>query len=162
MVTSRPRSRSGLFEIILIGWPSLRIEIQTLPNTKLSSNERASLGYYTRAALVATAKGQWVAIWRSKIGRKLRTPVRFRWTLVFPPGMRRLDTDGCADVLKPCVDAMVTAEIIPNDSPVYVVEQAYRSERGKAPMTVLEIWESPAPSRPGPGRKSKGEGIHTP
>lgn len=57
----------------------------------------------------------------------LGSPLVLHWTLYWPKGQRARDADGCADLIKPWIDAMKDLAWIPNDSPRYVRTVSYTS-----------------------------------
>ncbi|MDP3703222.1 MAG: hypothetical protein Q8R78_02415 [Candidatus Omnitrophota bacterium] len=122
---------------------SITLHIPCLPDLDLSANRRRSRHYYAQARDTATERERAAVMLREggmglskalgfpstdlEITGSLPWPAALHWTLYWPKGVRARDADGCADLLKPWLDAMKDLGWIRNDSPKYVRTVSYTS-----------------------------------
>jgi len=150
--------RDGEYGTRLLEPASILLHIPCLPDLDLSANRRRSRHYMAQAQDTATERIRAQAMLR-EAGRELschlglghedatgRLPgrVALHWTLHWPKGTRARDADGCADLLKPWIDAMKDLGWIQNDSPRHVPTVCYTSvpSSGEGPGMTLEIREA--------------------
>lgn len=123
------------------------LHIPCLPDLDLSANRRRSRHYMEQARDTAIERERAeVMLMEAKYETGepwdfLPWPIVLSWSLYFPKGTRARDVDGCADLLKPWIDAMKDLGWIPNDSPRYVRTVSYTSvpSSDKGPSMELRI-----------------------
>lgn len=76
--------------------------------------------------------------------------VALSWTLFFKNYRDAHDAGNLHGCFKPLEDALQDIRVLESDGPKHVASVTYGVEVGKdkAPLTILEITPSPAPSRP--------------
>lgn len=129
----------------------ITLAIPCLPDLDLSANRRRSRHYMeqardTKAERLAAgvelkiAMREYSPTWWGDL-LSLGMPLALSWTLYWPKGVRARDADGCADLLKPWIDAMKDLGWIKNDSPRYVPTVSYTSvpSSPKGPSMTLRI-----------------------
>ena len=112
------------------GKVAITLTIPCLPDLDLSANRRRSRHYYAQARDTATERERAAVMLQNAkafMWDSLPGQVALHWTLYWPRDTRARDADGCADLLKPWIDAIKDLGWITNDSPRYVPTESYTS-----------------------------------
>ena len=121
---------------------TIRLEIPMLPPPELNPNAR---GFWTErhAAARDFRKAAWAIAYNANPSHDVMfRKVVIKVTLVYPNHQVTPDPDNLITMLKPALDGIVDAKIIPNDTKEeirYVLPMVYEVDPQRAPLTIMEV-----------------------
>lgn len=122
----------------------VRLEIPMLPRSELNPNARVS-PFKRAGAAAELRKAAWAIAYNANPAHDVMfEKARIKVTLVYPNHQLTPDPDNLIAMLKPALDGIVDAKIIPNDTKDhvrYVLPMLYEVDPERAPLTVIEIKE---------------------
>lgn len=122
----------------------MRIEIPMLPRSELNPNARVS-PFKRAGAAAELRKAAWAIAYNANPAHDVMfEKAKIKVTLVYPNHQVTPDPDNLITMLKPALDGIVDAKIIPNDTKEdvrYVLPMLCEVDPERAPLTVLDIEE---------------------
>jgi len=120
----------------------MRIEIPMLPPPELNPNAREFWAARHRAAR-DFRKAAWAIAYNANPAHDIMfEKAKIKVTLVYPSHQVTPDPDNLITMLKPALDGIVDAKIIPNDTQEdvrYVLPMFHEVDPQRAPLTILEV-----------------------
>ena len=121
---------------------SIRIEIPMLPRPELNPNARVS-PFKRAGAAAELRKAAWAVAYNANPAHDVMfEKATIKVTLVYPSHQVTPDPDNLMSMLKPMLDGIVDAKIIPNDTKEnvrYVLPMPYEVDKERAPLTIMEV-----------------------
>ena len=120
------------------------ISVPMLPPPELNPNAR---GFWTErhAAARDFRKAAWAIAYNANPTHDVMfDKAKIKVTLVYPNHQVTPDPDNLITMLKPALDGIVDAKIIPNDTKdhvQYVLPMVYEVDPERAPLTIMEVEE---------------------
>lgn len=120
----------------------IRIEIPMLPRPELNPNARVS-PFKRAGATAELRKAAWAIAYNANPAHDIMfEKARIKVTLIYPGHQVVPDPDNLMTMLKPALDGIVDAKIIPNDTQGdvrYVLPMFQEVDSQRAPLTILEV-----------------------
>ena len=121
---------------------NIRLEIPMLPSPELNPNARVHWVERHKAAR-DFRKVAWAIAYNANPAHDVMfDKAKIKVTLVYPSHQVTPDPDNLITMLKPALDGIVDAKIIPNDTKEdvrYVLPMFYEVDRQRAPLTIMEV-----------------------
>jgi len=121
---------------------SIRLEIPMLPRSELNPNARVS-PFKRAGATAELRKAAWAIAYNANPAHDIMfEKAKIRVTLVYPDHRVTPDPDNLISTLKPALDGLVDAKIIPNDTQEdvrYVLPMLHEVDPQRAPLTIMEV-----------------------
>jgi hypothetical protein len=123
---------------------SVRLEIPMLPRPELNPNARVS-PFKRAGATAELRKAAWAIAYNANPAHEVMFPKAvIKVTLVYKNHQVKPDPDNATAMLKPALDGIVDAKIIPNDTKEhvrYVLPMRCEVDPQRAPLTIMELDE---------------------
>ena len=100
---------------------TVMLTIPSVPAYSFSPNSRVHWSTKAREARFCRQQLMVALSWRRDI-TPFCGPVKIIWTVYLPKGRKSRDTDNIVPCFKPYLDQLVTAGVLPDDSPTYIPE----------------------------------------
>ena len=121
---------------------NIRLEIPMLPSPELNPNARVHWVERHRAAR-DFRKAAWAIAYNANPAHDVMfEKARLKVTLVYPSYQVTPDPDNLITMLKPALNGIVDAKIIPNDTKEdvrYVLPMVYDVDPQRSPLTIMEV-----------------------